>query len=60
MTELERFDQPFPTVILERDGIRIGFAIKGGDPAQDGAAVLVSNIRRIKDALQAKGAKIGS
>ena len=60
MTEVERLDQPAPTVILERDGIRIGFAINGGDPAQDGAAVLVSNIRGMKDELQAKGAKIGN
>jgi catechol 2,3-dioxygenase-like lactoylglutathione lyase family enzyme len=59
MTEVERLDQPVPTVILERDGIRIGFAINGGDPAQDGAGVLVSNIRGLKDELQAKGAKIG-
>jgi len=60
MTEVERRDQPAPTLILERDGVRIGFAINGGDPAQDGAAVLVSNIRGIKDELEAKGAKIGN
>lgn len=60
MTEVERRDQPAPTVILERDGIRIGFAINGGDPAQDGAAVLVSNIRGIKDELEAKETKIGN
>jgi catechol 2,3-dioxygenase-like lactoylglutathione lyase family enzyme len=60
MTEVERLDKPVPTVILERDGTRIGFAINGGDPAQDGAAVLVSNIRGMKDELEAKGAKIGN
>jgi catechol 2,3-dioxygenase-like lactoylglutathione lyase family enzyme len=60
MTEVERLDQPVPTVILERDGIRIGFAINGRDPSQDGAAVLVSNIRGLKDELQSKGAKIGN
>jgi len=60
MTEVERLDQPAPAVILERDGVRIGFAINGGDPTQDGAAVLVSNIRSLKDELQAKGAKIGN
>ena len=60
MTEVERLDEPVPTVILERDGIRIGFAINGADPGQDGAAVLVSNIRGLKDELQAKGAKIGN
>jgi catechol 2,3-dioxygenase-like lactoylglutathione lyase family enzyme len=60
MREVERLDQPVPTVILERDGVRIGFAINGGDPAQDGAAVLVSNIGGLKDELEAKGAKIGN
>ena len=59
MTEVERLDQPVPTVILERDGIRIGFAINSGDAAQDGAAVLVSDIRGLKDEFQAKGTKIG-
>jgi catechol 2,3-dioxygenase-like lactoylglutathione lyase family enzyme len=59
MLEVERFDQPVPTVILERDGTRIGFAVKGGDPAQDGAAVLVSNIRGMKDELEVKGANVG-
>jgi hypothetical protein len=60
VTEVERLAQPVSTVILERDGIRIGFAVNGRDPAQDGAAVLVSNIRGMKDELQAKGAKIGN
>jgi catechol 2,3-dioxygenase-like lactoylglutathione lyase family enzyme len=60
MSEVERLHQPVPTVILERDGVRLGFAVNGGDPAQDGAAVLVSNIRGLRDELQAKGAKIGN
>jgi catechol 2,3-dioxygenase-like lactoylglutathione lyase family enzyme len=60
MVEVERLQQPVPTVILERDGTRIGFAINGGDPSQDGAAVLVSNIQGIKDELQQNGAKIGN
>jgi catechol 2,3-dioxygenase-like lactoylglutathione lyase family enzyme len=60
MTEVERLDQPVPTVILERDSVRLGFAINGRDPAQDGVAVLVSNIRGLKDELQAKGAKVGN
>ena len=34
MVEVERLSQPVPTVILERDGTRLGFAINGGDPAQ--------------------------
>ena len=60
MVEVERFQQPVPTVILERDGTRLGFSINGGDPSQDGAAVLVSNIQGIKDELEQNGAKIGN
>jgi catechol 2,3-dioxygenase-like lactoylglutathione lyase family enzyme len=60
MSEAERLEQPVPTVILERDGTRIGFAINGGDASQDGAAVLVSNIRALKDELERNGAHIGN
>jgi catechol 2,3-dioxygenase-like lactoylglutathione lyase family enzyme len=60
MTEVDRRDHPVPTVILERDGIRIGFAMNGGDASKDGAAVLVSNIRGMKAELDAKGANIGN
>lgn len=60
MTEVERLDRPAPTVILERDGTRIGFAINGGDASQDGAAILVSNIRAMRDELEANGAKVAN
>jgi hypothetical protein len=30
---------PHPTVILDRDGVRIGFSINGGDASQDRAAI---------------------
>ncbi len=60
MVEVERRAQPIPTVVLERDGTRIGFAINGGDASQDGAAVLVSNIRAIKEELERNGASIGN
>ena len=60
MVEVERHDEPVPTVILERDGTRIGFAVNGGDPSQDGAAVLVSNIEQVKTELESNGAKIGN
>jgi catechol 2,3-dioxygenase-like lactoylglutathione lyase family enzyme len=60
MAEVERHDDPVPCVILERDATRIGFAVNGGDPTQDGAAILVSGIRAIKDELEAKGAKVGN
>ncbi|MEM7534306.1 MAG: VOC family protein [Chloroflexota bacterium] len=55
MTEVERQDEPTPTVILERDGVRIGFAINGGDASQDGAAILVTDIHRVKEELEANG-----
>lgn len=60
MVEVERREQPVPTVVLERDGVRIGFAINGGDASQDGAAILVSNIERMKDELERNGASIGN
>jgi len=60
MREVERFENPIPTVILERDGTRIGFAINGADPAQDGAAVLVSNIAGMKDEIEARGTEVGN
>ena len=60
MVEVERREQPAPTVILERDGTRIGFAINGGDASQDGAAVLVSNIQALKEELERNGTPIGN
>ena len=60
MVEVERRDDPNPTVILERDGTRIGFSVNGGDATQDGAAILVSGIHRIREELEAKGVKIGN
>ncbi len=59
MVEVERRDIPIPTVILERDGTRIGFAINGGDAAQDGAAVLVSGIAGVRQQLEANGTATG-
>jgi catechol 2,3-dioxygenase-like lactoylglutathione lyase family enzyme len=60
MAEVERHEQPVPTVILERDGTRLGFAINGGDASQDGAAVLVSNIHALKDQLEKNGTPVGN
>ncbi len=60
MTEIERREHPVPTVILERDGTRIGFSINGGDATQDGAAILVANIHTLKDAFESKGIKIAN
>ena len=60
MREVERLAHPAPAVILERDGVRIGFAINGGDPTQDGAAVRVSNIGAIREELESAGVKIAN
>ena len=60
MVEVERLESPKPTVILERDGTRIGFCINGGDASQDGAAILVSNIGGIRRELESRGVEIAN
>ena len=60
MKEISRADTPNPTVILERDGTQIGFAINGGDPNSDGAAILVQNIAAVRDQLQDNGLEPGN
>jgi catechol 2,3-dioxygenase-like lactoylglutathione lyase family enzyme len=60
MVEVERRQEPSPTVILERDGTRMGFSKNGGDASQDGAAILVAGIGDIRNELEAKGVKIGN
>ncbi len=60
MEEVERRHTPNPTVILERDGTRIGFSINGGDPAQDGAAIRVTGISLLKEEFEANGVQIGN
>ena len=59
MKEMRRSNEPDPTVILGRDDVEIGFSINGGDATQDGAAILVEGIERIKEELEASGLKIG-
>jgi catechol 2,3-dioxygenase-like lactoylglutathione lyase family enzyme len=59
MVEVERREQPVPTVVLERDGTKIGFSINGGDASQDGAAILVSNIQALKEEFEKNGARVG-
>lgn len=60
MREVERRKQPTPTVILERDGTRLGFAINGGDASQDGAAVLVADIQALKEEFERKELRISN
>ena len=59
LSEAERRTDPHPTVILERDGVQLGFAINGGNPEQEGA-VLVTDIHRAKAELEANGVKISN
>ena len=49
MIEVERHNAPtpqlsWPTVIMERDGVRLGFALNGGRTYQNGATILVSDL----------------
>ena len=60
MVEVERSNDPIPTVVLERNGTRIGFSVNGGDASQDGAAILVSNIQGMKEELESRGVAIGN
>jgi catechol 2,3-dioxygenase-like lactoylglutathione lyase family enzyme len=60
MVEVERRLEPRPTVIMERDGARIGFSVNGGDSSQEGAAILVSDIHAARAELERKGVKIGN
>ena len=60
MVEVQRHDLPVQTVILERDRTRIGFAINGGDASQDGAAVLVSGIQKLKEEFESNGVKVAN
>lgn len=60
MTEVERNESGIPTVILERNGTRLGFAVNGGDASQDGAAIRVANIQQIRNELAANGVTISN
>ena len=60
MIEVERCASPHPAVILERDGVRIGFAINGGDPAEEGAAIRVADIDGVKAELESRGIAVAN
>lgn len=57
LTEVERIESPQPCVIMERDGVKIGFAVNGLDPSNEGAAILVTDIHRAKDELESRSVK---
>jgi hypothetical protein len=60
MVEVERRPEPRPAVIMERDGVRIGFSVNGGDSSQEGAAIRVSDIHATRAELENKGVSIGN
>lgn len=60
LTEVERSSNPIPQVIMARDDARIGFAITGEDPTQDGAAILVRHIHNVRSELESKGVQIAN
>ena len=55
LREVERRQEPVPTVLMERDGVRIGFAVNGGEPEQEGAAILVTDIHEARRQLVDRG-----
>ena len=55
LIEVERSSDPVPQVIMARDDAKIGFAVTGGDPTQDGAAVLVRDIQKVREELESNG-----
>jgi catechol 2,3-dioxygenase-like lactoylglutathione lyase family enzyme len=59
MTEVERRTAPHRSVIMQRDGVRIGFAMNGGDSTQDGAAIRVDDIDAARAEIDATGITIG-
>ena len=60
LAEAERRDSPVPAVFMERDGVRLGFAVNGGDASADGAAILVSDIHRARREIEANGVAIAN
>lgn len=60
LKEIERRETPLPSVIMERDDVRIGFAVNGGDATQDGAAILVADIHQARAELEANGIETGN
>ncbi len=57
LTEVERRQAP-PTVIMERDGVQLGFSLNGGDASQEGAAILVTDIHRAREEIEANGIEV--
>ena len=60
MVEVERRSVPYRAVIMERDSVRIGFSVNGGDSSQEGAAILVNDIHEVRAELESRGVNIGN
>ena len=52
-----RINSPYRSAILERDGIQIGLAENGGDPAQDGCFFEVDNVEAAVEEFKSAGLK---
>ena len=59
MVEVERSADPVPRVVMERDSVRIGFAVNGGNPESEGAAIRVTDVERAREELVAAGVAPG-
>lgn len=60
LIEVERRDLPHPTVIMKRDGVEIGFAVNGIDPSNEGAAILVTDVKRARAELESWGIAVAN
>ena len=58
--EVERKDDPNPTVLMERDEVRLGFALNDLNPEEEGAALRVTDIHAMRDELEGKGIETGN
>ena len=61
LSEVDRPEGTAPSVILERDGVRLGFAVNGGTASNEGAAIaaiLVSDIHQARSKLESNGVTI--
>ena len=58
MIEVRRSDGPCPSVVMERGGVRIGFAVNGGDPANNGAAIRVRDVGAAEAELRSSGTEV--
>lgn len=45
---------------MEKGGVKLGFAITGKDPSQDGAAILVTDIESIKGEFKSRNTPLAN